>query len=244
MSQKSQIIQCQCGTIYVTKNLNFARAFHCPGCGETPTQENFRQNTFPHYNTVGKTNKFNLLAMISQLSLSGIDNQGYFKFNKLKIFAAPIYIHWLVLTASSLIFITYWQSPLKIILAILSYFSIIFIHEVGHGAMASKLGYRVFAIRVGLIHGLCEYEQPRSELDDVKISWSGVLLQIMIAILVFSLSSMGLNNFSYFSPMLVFLGYFSLLIVPYNLMPLRGLDGQKAWRIIPLIYQQLKNRNN
>lgn len=252
MPKKSQIVQCQCGTIYVTKNLSFQRSFHCPECGQSSKESDLSKHVFSHSNNVRKLNnssqkvnlKSNLLSMMDKFSLSGADRHGYFKFNNLKVLDAQLYVHWLVLAASTLILIIYWESPINIVLAILSYLSIIFIHEAGHAAMASKVGCRVFAIRIGLVHGLCEYEQPKYELDDIKISWSGVILQILIAILVFSLSSFGLINFSFFAPILVFLGYFSLLIVPYNLMPLRGLDGQKAWRIIPFLYQQLKSRKN
>lgn len=245
MPKKSQIVQCQCGTIYVTKNLSFQRSFYCPECGDSSRVSNSNKYIFSFNYKINKINlKSILLSIIDKFSLSSVDHYGYFKFNNLTVLDAQLYVHWLVLAASTLILIIYWQSPINIVLAILSYLSIIFIHEAGHAAMAKKVGCRVFAIRIGLVHGLCEYEQPKYELDDIKISWSGVILQILIALLVFSLSSFGLINFSFFAPILVFLGYFSLLIVPYNLMPLRGLDGQKAWRIIPFLYQQLKGRKN
>lgn len=243
MPKRGQIIQCQCGAIYVTKNLNFKRSFRCPECGQPP---NLDKSPSPNHTASSKHPQLNLRANLSaighRLAISSIDRQGYFRFNNLKILEAKIYIHWLILTASALILIVYWSSPVNIVLALLSYFSVIFIHEVGHAAMASKVGCRVSAIRIGLVHGVCEHESPKYELDDVKIAWSGVVLQIMVAALVFSLSSFGLANYSFFAPILIFLGYFSLLIVPYNLLPFSGLDGQKAWRIIPLVYQQLRNR--
>ena len=243
MPKKSQIIQCQCGTIYVTKNLNFKRAFRCPKCGQSPHREKSQQKSYSlplakqPRKAISKSK-----TSINRFSLSAIDYQGYFKFDRLQVLDARVYVHWLVLTASVLILIIYWQSPVNIVLALLSYFSIIFIHEAGHAAMAKKVGCRVLAIRIGLVHGVCEYEAPKCELDDVKIAWSGVILQIMVAILVFSLSSFGLGNYSFFAPILVFMGYFSLLVVPYNLIPLNGFDGQKAWRIVPILYRQFKNR--
>jgi Zn-dependent protease len=51
---------------------------------------------------------------------------------------------------------------------------------------------------------------------------------------------LGAIYFAYFGPILVFLGYYSLLMVPYNLLPVRGLDGYTAWKIIPIVYQQMK----
>ncbi|MEL6929292.1 MAG: hypothetical protein AAFO95_11735 [Cyanobacteria bacterium J06600_6] len=246
MPKRGQIIQCQCGAIYVTKNLNFKRSFRCPECGQPPNLPRSEQNDQIPSEITQRSLKLNLKSNISaifkQFPLSSLDHQGYFKFKNLKVLDAPLYIHWLVLTASTLILIIYWSSPVNIVLALVSYFSVIFIHEVGHAAMAKKVECRVSAIRIGLVHGVCEHEEPKYELDEIKIAWSGVVLQIMVATLVFSLSSFGLSNYNFFGPILVFMGYFSLLIVPYNLIPLSGLDGQKAWRIIPVLYQQLKNR--
>ena len=250
MPKTSQIIQCQCGTIYITKHLNFQRDFRCPECGQSPTKNSLQKSftsdiSLPKTRQLSKNKsatKFNPLAIANRFSISAIDGYGYFKFNNLKVLGAQLYVHWLVLTASVIITIIYWHSPISIVLALLSYFSVIFIHEAGHAAMATKVGCRVSAIRIGLVHGVCEYEQPKYELDDIKIAWSGVVMQIMVAVLVFSLSSLGLGNYRFFGPILVFIGYFSLLIVPYNLIPIRGLDGKKAWRIIPLVYKQIKQR--
>jgi stage IV sporulation protein FB len=166
--------------------------------------------------------------------------QKYFRLGEFRVFGAPVHVHWSVLVAMALILVAYWQSPLIVTIALLSYLSIIFIHEVGHAAIAHKMGYRVFALRVALVHGVCECEAPRYELDAVKIAWGGVLAQMLIAMLVFTLSSLGLMNFAYSGPILVFLGYFNLLMIPYNLMPIRGLDGYQAWKIIPLSYKKMK----
>lgn len=250
MLKVNQIILCQCGAIYATKSSNHKRIFRCPECGQSPNKNSLKNsvtsNSFqqkPSQSSFKKSKaKFSFSAISNLFSVSPIDRYGYFKFNNFKVLGAQLYLHWLVLTASVIITIIYWQSLISIVLALLSYFSIIFIHEAGHAAMATKVGCRVIAIRIGLVHGVCEYEQPKHELDDAKIAWSGVIMQIMMASLVFSLSSFGLSNYRFFAPILVFLGYFSLLIVPYNLIPSAGLDGKKAWRIIPIMYRQLKQR--
>jgi stage IV sporulation protein FB len=169
--------------------------------------------------------------------------QKYFRLGKFNIFGAPVYVHWSVLAMIVLIIISYWQSPIIVAIAFLSYLAVILVHEIGHAAVAHKMGYRIFALRVALIHGVCECEAPNYELDEVKIAWGGVLAQIIISILVFTVSGLGADKFTYFGPILVFLGYFSLLIIPYNLIPSRGLDGYKAWRIIPLSYKHIKAKS-
>ena len=168
----------------------------------------------------------------------------YYQLGNFEIFGAPVYVHWSVIVAITLILFLYRQSPATVAIALISFFSIILVHEVGHAAMANRMGYRVFSLKVCLIHGLCEYEAPRYELDDVKVAWGGVLAQMLVAMLVFTASSLGARHLSYFGPVLVFLGYYSLLVVPYNLLPVRGLDGDKAWRIIPILYKQFKKNNS
>jgi Zn-dependent protease len=169
--------------------------------------------------------------------------QEYFRLGDFKIFGAPIDIHWSVMAVAFLLTISYFREPIAAIIAVISFFSIILVHEVGHAAVAHRMGCRVIGLKVCLIHGLCEYELPRYELEDVLIAWGGVMAQLLIAMLVFTASSLGANHLPYFGPILVFLGYYSLLVIPYNLLPCRGLDGYKAWRVIPLYYNQLKRNS-
>jgi hypothetical protein len=169
--------------------------------------------------------------------------QQYFRLGKFHIFGAPVFVHWSVIACMGLLLFVYWKTPTIVAIALLSFFSVIMVHEIGHAALAHKMGYRVFAIKVALIHGLCECEAPNYELDRVIIAWGGVLAQTLVAIFVFTCSALGARYFAYFGPILVFLGYYSLLVVPYNLLPIRGLDGDKAWKIIPLYYQQIKARS-
>jgi stage IV sporulation protein FB len=166
--------------------------------------------------------------------------QEYFRLGEFHIFRAPVFVHWSALVSMGLILVVYWKDPIIAVIALLSFLSVILIHEIGHAAVANKMGYRVFKIKVSLFHGVCECQDPNYELDRVKIAWGGVIAQILVAMLVFSLSSLGAMYFAYFGPILVFLGYYSLLMVPYNLLPVRGLDGYTAWKIIPIVYQQMK----
>jgi hypothetical protein len=145
--------------------------------------------------------------------------QEYFRINKLQVFGAPIYVHWSVLASSAFILVAFWKDLIVLALALLCFFSIILIHEIGHAVIAHYLGYRVFEIRICLIHGVCEYSAPNYEWDEVKVSWGGVLAQMVVAIIVFTASSLGAKQFDYFAPVLLFLGYYSLLVIPFNLMP-------------------------
>jgi len=85
--------------------------------------------------------------------------------------------------------------------AIISYLAIIFVHELGHAWVASRLGYEVFAIRIGLIHGRCEFEAPYSLWDAALVSWGGVLAQLLVAAVVLLISSvLPDDSGNYFGP--------------------------------------------
>jgi stage IV sporulation protein FB len=172
-----------------------------------------------------------------------IKMQGYIQLGKERIFGAPVYTHWSVLVIGALILVYGWQNLIVSAISLLSFLSIILIHEIGHAAIAHKLGYDVIAIRIAPLHGVCEYQAPRYEWEDVQIAWGGVLAQLIAAAIVFGFGHLGGDNTEYFGPVTVFIGYYSLLTIPFNLLPVPGLDGQKAWKILPLAYDRSKRRH-
>ncbi len=127
------------------------------------------------------------------------------------------------------------------ITCLISYVAIIFIHEVGHAAVARHLGYEVTAIRIGLLHGRCEYEHPNSALDASLISWGGIIAQLLVAAFVFAIAaavSGGLSD--YFGPIVIFLGYINMVIAAINLTPRAPFDGYLAWRVFPALMDKFK----
>ena len=91
--------------------------------------------------------------------------QEYFRLGEFHIFRAPLFVHWSALASMGLILVVYWKDPIIAVIALLSFLSVILIHEIGHAAVASKMGYRVFKIKVSLFHGVCECQDPNHELD-------------------------------------------------------------------------------
>jgi Zn-dependent protease len=159
----------------------------------------------------------------------------YTRLGAFKVFGAPVYVHWTVFGISTFALVIYLRQPIMVAIGLGAFFCIIFVHEFGHAWIAHRLGYRVFALRIALFHGLCEFEAPHYEWDDVRIAWGGVLAQMVVAVLIFAISFLGANQFAYFAPILMFLGRYNLWVIPWNLLPLPGLDGYKAWRIIPIL---------
>jgi len=167
----------------------------------------------------------------------------YYLIKRFKLFNSPVFVHWTAILVIMLIIVTSYKTPLLASISAISYFSILLIHEFGHGFIASRLGYKVFETRIGFFHGLCISEEPYNEIDHIKIAWAGSLAQLVIAIPLVTLSNFKIfSELSYFGPVYVFLGYFSMAIALFNLAPAKGLDGYIAWKIIPRTYRKWKSQ--
>ena len=164
---------------------------------------------------------------------------------RIRILGARLHIHWPVGVAASLIFASSWRQPLHAVLAVLSYFGIILLHEVGHAAMAMRLGYQPLNIYLSLCHGRCECEFPRTLREQAIVAWGGVLAQFAIAVpLIFLNTTTQLGSVPYFGTLIGLLGYFSLLVALMNLAPARGLDGALAWQLVPILIREARARFN
>jgi Zn-dependent protease len=154
---------------------------------------------------------------------------------RVRAFGAPIYFHWSVFVIGFVLVLLSLDSVLHAVIAIASYLLIILVHEFGHAWMARRRRYRVHAIRVAMFHGRCEHEAAEYEADDVAIAWGGVLAQFAIAMPMLVVAAVTpprmLGVFGYAVSML---GRTNLFIAFFNLIPAPGLDGEKAWRVIPL----------
>ena len=153
------------------------------------------------------------------------------------MFGAAIYVHQYVLVAIAVLLV------LALSKWVLAYIAIIFVHEVGHAAIARRLGYDVTAIRIGLLHGRCEYEHPDSAWDASLVSWGGILAQLLIAALVFAIAGVVSGRLSdRFGPIVIFLGYMNIIIAAVNLTPRAPFDGYLAWRIFPAILEKVRGQ--
>ena len=165
----------------------------------------------------------------------------WLRFGRWQIFGADIYVHQYVLVAVAALLVIALRSWLLAITCLASYIAIIFAHELGHAAIARRLGYDVTAIRIGLVHGRCEYEHPDSAWDASLVSWGGILAQLLVAALVFATAGVVSGNLSdRFGPIVIFLGYINIIIAAVNLTPRAPFDGYLAWRIFPAILEKVR----
>ena len=167
----------------------------------------------------------------------------YYTIKRFRIFNAPVSVHWSALLVIGIILVTGYKEPIHAVIAAASYFSILLIHEIGHGFVANKLGYKVFETKIAFFHGMCIFKEPYNEEHHIKIAWAGSLAQIFVAIPLIVLSQFKVvSDISYLGPVYAFLGYLSVLVALVNLAPSQGLDGHIAWRIIPLTYRKWRNK--
>ena len=167
----------------------------------------------------------------------------YFLIRGLKVFGAPVYLHISAVVVLVLLGLATLNDPAFGVVAVISYFAIILIHEAGHAFDAHKLGLEVLNIQVGWIHGACEYEAARNELGSILVAWGGVAAQLLVAIPVLVVGALyPLEDHGIFGPVLIFLGYVNLLIALINLAPSTLLDGGEAWRIVPYWFRNRKRQ--
>ena len=152
----------------------------------------------------------------------------------LRIKGVPIYVHWSVLLISVLILANVIHQPVTSLVGLVAYLSVLLIHEVGHLVAAQKMHSEVISIKLYPIFGITRFKMPWSRFDHCVIAWGGVIAQALIAIPAAGwIMFFGYSRFEAINAMLVLLGFFSLGVAAFNLLPIPPLDGATAWAIIP-----------
>jgi len=169
--------------------------------------------------------------------------RSWLRVRQCRIFGAPVYVHWYVLVVAAILVVLALRNAILALTALASYLAIILVHETGHAAVARRLGYEVSAVRIGLVHGRCEYQHPDSLWDAALVSWGGVIAQLLVAALVFILASfLSDGAATYFGPVVIFLGYINIAVAFINLSPSAPFDGRLAWRMFPELVARIRGR--
>lgn len=153
-----------------------------------------------------------------------------------------MFLHWSVLVVIGGCLAASVANPLVAVIAAASYFGVILVHEYGHAWVARRLGYDVDSIKLSVIHGECVYECGHEDArDSALIAWGGPLAQFVVAAPVWMLSFVPVVSQSdIFGPFIAFFGYIGPLLALVNLAPSPGLDGSRAWQLIPMLWRDLK----
>jgi membrane-associated protease RseP (regulator of RpoE activity) len=175
---------------------------------------------------------------------------GYIKIRRRAFDGITFHFHWSVLLAAGLLFGLYVRHVGYALLAVVAYFAIILLHEIGHALMARRLGCRPTDIYMTFMHGLCVYESGHDDYDaqqatkrEASIAWAGVLMQLLVALPLIALHSFtALGENACFIIIAVFLGYASVVVAIINLIPVAPLDGHLAWRLFPILIREARTR--
>jgi Zn-dependent protease len=157
----------------------------------------------------------------------------------MQIRGVRVYAHWSLLLIGTLILFGAIERPVETLAAWTAFFGVILIHECGHMIVAQWKGREVNAIELYPIHGLVRYRQPWSRYDDALIAWGGVAAQALVAVpLVIWVAIFGFTRFDSVNLAIGILGYYSLVVALFNLIPVSPLDGVKAWFLIPELFKR------
>ena len=155
----------------------------------------------------------------------------WFRLGRLRAVHAPIFLHWSVFMLAAICAVALVKAPLHALVLLASILILIVGHELGHALVCRRLGVKVLAIYISAGHGRCVHEVPYSRWEEALIAWGGVAAQASMAIPFLVLDAFWVGPRGLLGEPISILGYFSLLTIAFNLLPVQGLDGSKAWYI-------------
>lgn len=162
-----------------------------------------------------------------------------------RIRGVSVYIHWSVFLIAVIMLMGVLKQPLVTLAAFVSYFTLLLLHECGHLIAAQRLRCQVFDIRLYPVFGITHFEIPWSRFDHCVIAWAGVLAQAAVALpIVIWVATFGYTPFGPINAVLAILGFISLGVAAFNLLPIPPLDGATAWSLIPESIKKLRNRRS
>jgi Zn-dependent protease len=159
-----------------------------------------------------------------------------------RIDGVDVNLHWSTLVICALIVAFSLPNPTNALVLILSFFAILMVHEWGHVIAARRCRCVAWSIEIYPLFGLTRISAPASFYDECVIAWGGVLAQLAVATpLLAGAALFGASSPATKAAVGIF-GYFNLIIAILNLIPARGLDGAKAWSIVPMLVGRLLGR--
>jgi Zn-dependent protease len=149
----------------------------------------------------------------------------------------PVSLHWTVFLWLPWYYIQQKDLP-GMMVSFVAFLALLASHEFGHAIAAKSRRVKVYAIKLYVMHGQCEHEEPYYEKNDVFIAWGGVLAQMTILIVALASERLVvfLPSLAYETVQAIFFTFINvnIVIIVINLIPVPPLDGAKAWRIFPL----------
>ncbi|MFZ5442004.1 MAG: hypothetical protein ACOZQL_18505 [Myxococcota bacterium] len=151
----------------------------------------------------------------------------------------PVRMH-LLAPIGWLLFVTRF-APGSWLGALLGLVVLIFVHEVGHAVLVRANGAWVQSIDFLLLGGECSWQGTVTPLGQSVIAWGGVLGQALLLGVVHGVLAITGQPTEPFLIALVFvLTVSNVWMMGLNLLPIRPLDGSRAWLVFPRAVAQLR----
>lgn len=144
-----------------------------------------------------------------------------------RLYGAPIKLHWSIPIAA-FVFCGFRWSPGFIV----GFTLLILTHELGHAAVVRFFGLDVQVVEVTGLGGACHWAGNASPFEESLIAWGGVFAQLLLlgATLIWLRIVGAPTTLLSAQVASVFYGT-NLWLIAINLVPVRPLDGARAWRI-------------
>jgi len=156
-----------------------------------------------------------------------------------------LHVHWTILLVGGAMLLGAARNARLTFVVLISYVSVLLIHECGHLIAAQRRRYAVQCIELYPIFGFTRFEIPQSRLDMCVIAWGGVIAQAVIGIpLVIWIAVVGYTKVEEINAALAILGVYSLCVAAFNLLPIPPLDGAVAWKLIPALWERARYSRN
>jgi len=156
-----------------------------------------------------------------------IFSRGSFTLGRVR--GSPIRVHWTTFLAA-LVF-TGFDPP-----AWLGFFLLVVAHELGHALFVWRYRYRVTAIEVNGLGGLCHWSGDPTEKEHAAIAWGGVVAQALLFVATtLALRFAGPPPNAIVASVAKVFTTVNVWMMLINLMPIPPLDGARAWRLLPIL---------
>ncbi|MFO0588631.1 MAG: M50 family metallopeptidase [Polyangiaceae bacterium] len=163
-------------------------------------------------------------------------DRGYFTLGRVR--KAPIRIHWSA-PLGAIVFTRFSFAPLLWV----GFVGLVILHELGHAAVAWRLGYDVVAVRVHAFGGDCQWAGDPTRMEDAYVAWGGVLAQALLWVIATALIAiLGFPSSSILAALALTATSTNLNMILFNLIPIPPLDGHRAWPLIPMLWRARNER--
>lgn len=149
---------------------------------------------------------------------------------------APVRLHWTIPVAA------FFFGKFEIKPAFwFAYFLLVLIHEFGHALLVRRFKLTVRTIDVTGLGGLCTWVGDTTPLRRSLIAWGGVVAQaIVLASTYLAALAFGPPQEEFTSQIYWAFTHTNIWLIGLNLLPIAPLDGEEAWKLLPMVWKRLK----